>query len=126
LPGATLFVKQSSKTFAASADGSFSISVPTGKISLTISSVGYSNKIMTIAENENSITIILDADDKQLNEVVVVGYSEKKRNELTSAVSVVSADKLKDVTANNIGSMLQGKVAGLQGYKQFRCSACNS
>lgn len=114
LPGATLFVKQSSKTFAASADGSFSISVPTGKISLTISSVGYSNKIMTIAENENNITITLDADDKQLNEVVVVGYSEKKRNELTSAVSVVSADKLKDVTANNIGSMLQGKVAGLQ------------
>jgi TonB-dependent SusC/RagA subfamily outer membrane receptor len=46
--------------------------------------------------------------------VVVVGYSEKKRSELTSAVSVVSSEKLKDVTSNNIGTMLQGKVAGLQ------------
>ena len=114
LPGATIYVKQNSKTFSASNDGSFSVTVPQGKILLTITSVGYSNKDIVVAENENNILIKMDVDDKQLNEVVVVGYSEKKRNELTSAVSVVSADKLKDVTSNNVGSMLQGKVAGLQ------------
>src|SRR5437868_2505303 len=75
LPGATVFIKQNSKTFAASNNGSFNITVPTGKISLTISSVGYNNKEITVGENENNITIILDPDDKQLNEVVVVGYS---------------------------------------------------
>ncbi len=47
-------------------------------------------------------------------EVIIVGYSNKKRGELTSAVTVVSSEKLKDVTTNNIGNMLQGKVAGLQ------------
>ena len=49
-----------------------------------------------------------------MNEVVVVGYSDKKRGELTSAVSVVGAKKLEDVTTNDIGTLLQGKVAGLQ------------
>ena len=51
---------------------------------------------------------------KQQREIVVVGYSEKSKNELTSAVGVVSGSKLRDVTSNNVGSMLQGKVAGLQ------------
>lgn len=114
LPGATIVIKQTSRTFSASNDGSFSINVPIGKFTLTITSVGYTNKEIIIGANDNNITISMDADDKQLNEVVVVGYSDKKRSELTSAVSVVSADKLKDVTSNNVGSMLQGKVAGLQ------------
>ncbi|HXL55192.1 MAG TPA: carboxypeptidase-like regulatory domain-containing protein, partial [Chitinophagaceae bacterium] len=114
IPNASVYIKQLSKTIAADAKGSFTIAVPAGKISVTVSSVGYLNKEITIDASETSITISLETDITQLNEVVVVGYSEKKRSELTSAVTVVPAEKLKDVTANNIGTMLQGKVAGLQ------------
>lgn len=102
------------KILAAGDDGSFSISVPTEKITITISAVGYLPKEVEIAVSENNLIIYLEEVDKFLNEVVVVGYSDKKRSELTSAVSVVNADKLKDVTTNNVGAMLQGKVAGLQ------------
>jgi TonB-linked SusC/RagA family outer membrane protein len=114
IPNASVYIKQLSKTIAAGADGSFILKVPAGKIFVTVSSIGYLNKEITIDANETSITITLETDITQLNEVVVVGYSEKKRSELTSAVTVVPAEKLKDVTANNIGTMLQGKVAGLQ------------
>jgi len=96
VPGATISIKQNSKSFSASNDGSFSISVPPGIITLTVSYVGYAIKEITVGANDNNISIQLDEDLKQLNEVVVVGYSEKKRSELTSAVSVVSSEKLKD------------------------------
>jgi len=58
--------------------------------------------------------LFLKEDSKGIDEVVVMGYSDKKKNEITSAVSTLTADKLKDVTSSNIGEMLQGKVAGLQ------------
>ncbi len=114
IPSATIFVKQLKKNFITAEDGTFSFSIPAGKISLSISSVGFTAKEFSVNNNDNNITIALAEDLKQLNEVVVVGYSDKKRSELTSSVTVVSADKLKDVTSNDVGSMLQGKVAGLQ------------
>ncbi len=102
------------KVFAAGDDGTFIISVPSEKIIITITAVGYTPKQQEIAALENNLIIYLEEADKLLNEVVVVGYSDKKRSELTSAVAVVNADKLKDVTTNSVGAMLQGKVAGLQ------------
>ncbi|MEP7319221.1 MAG: TonB-dependent receptor plug domain-containing protein, partial [Panacibacter sp.] len=110
---ATINIK-GNKTFAVLDDGSFSVQVPAGKIVLRVSAVGFAAKEVTLNSNDNNITISLEEENKSLNEVIVVGYSDKKRSELTSSVSVVKADKLKDVTSNDVGSMLQGKVAGLQ------------
>ena len=45
--------------------------------------------------------------------VVVVGYSTKKLKYLTSSVSTISNEKLRDVTANDLPSLLQGKAAGV-------------
>lgn len=102
------------RSFIADDSGSFKIEIPSGVQTLKISSIGYADKEVTVNENENDLTIPLTEVDKDLNEVVVVGYSNKKRGEITSSVTVVNADKLKDVTTNDVGSMLQGKVAGLQ------------
>lgn len=111
LPGATILVKGSHKGTQADPNGNFVLNdVPPGS-TLVISSIGYVAREMPAATH---INVSLEEDTRKVNEVVVVGYSDKKRNELTSAVSVVSADKLKDVTTNDVGSMLQGKVAGLQ------------
>ena len=97
------------------ADGTFDIAVPTGKVVLNISFVGYQSQSVTAAAGTANVLVTLNpSTTTQLSDIVVVGYSNKKREELTSAVDVVDAKKLKDVTANNIGSMLQGKVAGLQ------------
>lgn len=102
------------RSFIADDSGSFRIEIPPGVQTLKISSIGFADKEITVNENENDLTIPLTEVDKDLNEVVVVGYSNKKRGEITSSVTVVNADKLKDVTTNDVGSMLQGKVAGLQ------------
>jgi TonB-linked SusC/RagA family outer membrane protein len=114
LAGATIAVRGSSRSTSAAADGTFSLSLPSGIVTVIISSVGYPSQERRISAGEDNIVITLEESVKQLGDVIVVGYSDKKRSELTSAVSVVSEDKLKDVTTNDLGSMLQGKVAGLQ------------
>jgi TonB-linked SusC/RagA family outer membrane protein len=114
MPGVTVSVKGTTNGVMTNVKGDFSVNVPAGKATLVISFVGYLSKQVEVTAGQTNIEVSLTEDVQQLNDVVVVGYSSKKQSELTSAVTVVSANKLKDVTANNIGTMLQGKVAGLQ------------
>lgn len=110
---ATITIKNG-KSFIADDGGNFAIQVPAGKTSLNISSIGFITKEVGVNSGEDNLTITLTETDKNLSAVVVVGYNAKKKGELTSSVTVVDAGKLKDVTSNDVGSMLQGKVAGLQ------------
>ncbi len=113
LPGATVMVKGSGKGTQTNEQGQFRLSGVTPGSTLTISNIGYVSSETPVPAG-GALHISLQEDTRNFNEVVVVGYSDKKKSELTSAVSVVSSEKLKDVTTNDVGSMLQGKVAGLQ------------
>lgn len=66
------------------------------------------------AGEQLSLLVTLQPSLVNLKEVVVTGYSAARRGDLTSAITTVSSKELKDVTTNDIGSMLQGKVPGLQ------------
>ncbi|MGY4539165.1 TonB-linked SusC/RagA family outer membrane protein [Mucilaginibacter sp. UYNi724] len=114
MAGVTVSVKGTSTGAMTNVNGDFSVNVPAGKATLVVRFVGYLPKEVAVTGGQTNIQVQLTEDVQQLNDVVVVGYTSKKQNELTSAVTVVSAAKLKDVTANDIGTMLQGKVAGLQ------------
>ncbi|WP_454801209.1 SusC/RagA family TonB-linked outer membrane protein [Mucilaginibacter phyllosphaerae] len=114
MAGVTVSLKGTSTGVMTGTNGGFNLNVPAGKSTLTVSFIGYTPKDVVVTGGQTNVEIALTEDVQQLNDVVVVGYTSKKQNELTSAVTVVSANKLKDVTANNIGTMLQGKVAGLQ------------
>lgn len=114
LPGATVMVRGTRKGTQTTEQGMFRLTeVPPGAV-LVISSIGYTTQEAAIPAGGSAMNITLLEDTKSVSEVVVVGYSNKKKSELTSAVSTVSSEKLKDVTTNDVGSMLQGKVAGLQ------------
>ena len=113
LPEASVKVKGTDRGTTTDANGNFLLQVPDGSNVLIISYVGHQAVEVNIS-GRNTIKIALKQADASIDEVVIVGYSNKKRSELTSAVTVVSEEKLKDVTANNIGTMLQGKVPGLQ------------
>ena len=85
------------KSFIADDSGSFHIQAPAGEFSVSISSIGFAQKEITIEPGDDNIIITLTETNKNLDEVVVVGYSDKKKGELTSSVTVVDAKKLKDV-----------------------------
>ncbi|HEX6430825.1 MAG TPA: TonB-dependent receptor plug domain-containing protein, partial [Niastella sp.] len=114
LPNVTISFPSLSKGVTSNEEGVFIVSLPAKNIAISVSSAGFLSMNLVIGATQSTIFLQLQDDPKKLDEVVVVGYSDKKRSELTSAVQVIDAKKLKDVTAGNIGAMLQGKVAGLQ------------
>src|SRR5690606_7406449 len=81
--------------------------------SLTFSMLGFvKQKVDIQSKTEINITLLPLVSD--LDEVVVVGYGTVKKKDLTGSVSSVSTDDLKDIPANSIESLLQGRAAGLQ------------
>ena len=113
LANVSVIEKGTSNGTVTSSQGNFTLNVESENATLVFSYIGFTTQEAAV-QNNGALNIILKAEAGSLNEVVLVGYSNKKKGELTSAVTVVSSEKLKDVTTNDLGSMLQGKVAGLQ------------
>lgn len=113
IAGVSVLVKGTTLGGVTDANGNYSLKLPSGAKSLVLSFIGMQQQIVSIG-GQDKLDVVLHEASQGINEVVVTGYSNKKKSELTSAISVVSSDKLKDVATNDIGSMLQGKVAGLQ------------
>ena len=113
LPGVNVIIKGTTQGTVTDTEGEFTVSVGSPEVTLTFSFIGYTSQDILVG-NKRELKVVLQEELKDIGEVVVMGYSDKRKNEITSAVSTVSAEQLKDVTSNNIGTMLQGKVAGLQ------------
>lgn len=113
MPGVNVIIKGTTTGTTTDASGKYSIEVPSGDNVLVFSFVGYETQEVQ-AGTQSTINVGLTTSSQQLNEVIVVGYSEKKKQEITGAVVNVSADKLKGVTGSNLEYQLQGKVAGVQ------------
>jgi TonB-dependent starch-binding outer membrane protein SusC len=113
LPGASVFLKNSPTTGTTTdANGSYKLSVPKLEGILVISYIGYDTRSIEIS-GRKEINVSLSPDQKNLDEVVVIGYGTQKRSSLTGAVSGVKADDLKNLPAQNLGTLLQGRVPGL-------------
>ncbi|RNL51307.1 SusC/RagA family TonB-linked outer membrane protein [Pedobacter jejuensis] len=112
VPGASVSLK-SNPNIGTSTDGggNYVITAPADGI-LIIKSIGYKTKEVPVA-GKTILNITLDEEDNNLSDVVVVGYSSKKQGELSSSVSVISAEKLKGIASNDIISMIQGKAPGV-------------
>jgi TonB-linked SusC/RagA family outer membrane protein len=113
VPGVNILIKGTLNGTVTDADGNFKIVVPSSKDVLVFRFIGYKTKEVQVG-NKTRIDLAMSQEVVSLDEVVVMGYSTKKRSEITSAVTTLSSDKLMDITSNDIGTMLQGKVAGIQ------------
>jgi len=92
-------------------NGSFTLKVsPTAK--LKISYLGFQTAILEVGGKAN-LNVVLQDDNKVLNEVVVVGYGTQRKEAVTGSVASVSGSMLKEVPAGNITQALQGRVAGV-------------
>ncbi|MDR1676291.1 MAG: SusC/RagA family TonB-linked outer membrane protein, partial [Tannerella sp.] len=96
-------------------DGKFSLTVSDDAV-LRISYIGYITQEISVLSDGGggkSLTITLLEDTKALEEVVVIGYGTVRKSDLTGAVSSVSAKDLGDRVTTDIGTLLSGKVTGV-------------
>jgi TonB-linked SusC/RagA family outer membrane protein len=113
LPGVNVMIKGTSSGTITGMNGEFRINVTGSRDVLVFSFMGYLTEEVPVGE-QTSLAVMLTPDVKSLEEIVVMGYSEKKRTEISSAVTVLDNEKIMDVVSSNLGTMLQGKVAGVQ------------
>lgn len=100
LPGATIVVKGTAIGAVADADGRFIIDIPEDPSTLVISFIGYMTKEIEVRPGSD-ISVVMEPDVQQLQEVMVVGYGEMKRESLTASVMIRGV------------ASLSGRVAGV-------------
>lgn len=110
LIGVTVMEVGTSNGTVTDLDGNFSLNLkdPNGKI--TISYIGFNPQTLTAASN---MQITMKSEDKELNEVVVVGYGTQKKVNLTGSVSSVDSKALENRPIQNLQSGLQGMMPGV-------------
>jgi TonB-linked SusC/RagA family outer membrane protein len=114
LPGVSIKVKGTTFGTVTDAQGKFTISTPEAGSILQISFVGYVSQEIQIGNNNKGLQITLKADNKSLNEVIVVGYGSQRKTTLTGSVSTIKGDDLVETKNENVVNMLTGKVPGLR------------
>ena len=110
--GASVLEKGTTNGTITDIDGKFSISV-SKESTLVVSFVGYSTQEIPV-QGKTFFDIVLKEDSEVLDEVVVVGYGTMKKNDLTGAISSVSAKDLGKQPSSSLGAALQGRATGLQ------------
>src|SRR4051794_31174868 len=110
--GATIMVKGTTVGTTTDGNGAFSLNVPSGGKTLVISSIGYNEVKIDIA-NQTSISVTMKEKTSALDEIVVTGYSSQRKKDITGAVAVVNTKELVSQPGSNVESLLQGRAAGV-------------
>ena len=112
LPGVNVVVKGTTQGTASGADGSFQLTVPSLQDTLVTSFVGYQTKEIPI-NGRSEIRIQLVPSTIRAEELVVVGYGQQERRQVTGSVSTVEEADFITGNVNDPLELIQGKVAGL-------------
>ena len=92
--------------------GNYTIQV-SSQSKLSVSFIGFWPQTIDVA-GRNRINVVLEEDNKMLEEVVVVGYGTQRREAVTGSVASMRGDVLREVQTGNVTSALAGRVAGVQ------------
>ena len=112
IPDASVFVRNSKIGTITNAEGAFFLAVNTKVNTLTISSIGLVTQDVSI-KNLSNIMVVLIAEKKDLQEVVVVGYGTQTQRTRIQAASVIKADEFANTPILSPTQALQGRAAGV-------------
>ncbi|NRS89479.1 TonB-linked SusC/RagA family outer membrane protein [Flavobacterium sp. 7E] len=112
IPGVNVLVKGTKKSAQTDFDGGYVIKAKPGDV-IVFSFVGMQDFTATVGTS-STINVKMKEEGKVLEEVVILGYVSRGKNEVTGSVKQLSGESLKGVPVVSVDQALQGKVAGLQ------------
>jgi len=115
LPGVNVSLKGTTVGAITDLSGAYTIQVSGENAELIFSYVGYATQNILV-NGQTTINASLAVEDNTLNEIVVIGYGTAKKGDITSSVSSVKQSDFTKGSVQDVGQLIQGKVAGLTIY----------
>jgi len=112
LPGTAVVVKGTTNGAVTDIDGNYKLSVGENAI-LVFSFVGYKTQEIVVG-NQSTINISMEEDVSQLSEVVVVGYGQIEKKDVTGSIANIDTKEFNRGVITSPERLLAGKVAGVQ------------
>ncbi len=117
LPGATILLKGTSNGVTTDLDGVFSMAVEGREPELVVSYIGMKTLTVKLTSRQDKpLYLRLENDAKLLDEILVTGYQNIKRENATGSYQLISSKDLEQRYTGDVVSNLEGKVPGLVGY----------
>ena len=113
LPGVNVLVKGTTTGTVTDLEGNYRLNVPEGSETLVFSSIGYASQEVAIG-SQSEINVTLAPDVKSLSEVVVVGYGQQEKKDVTGALSTIKSEDFNPGVINSPEQLFQGKLSGVQ------------
>jgi TonB-linked SusC/RagA family outer membrane protein len=118
LPGVNVTIVGTTQGSSTDVEGNYQITgLAPDTYTLRASFVGYTTRereVTVTAGETTTVDFTLEPDVAALDEVVVVGYGQQERRDLTGAISSVDGSDINRVATSSVEQALQGQVAGLQ------------
>lgn len=111
LAGVSISEKGTSNGTSTDGDGNYSLTVANNAV-LQVTFIGYITQEIPV-NNQSVVNIQLQPSVVKMDEVVVVGYGQQRRTQVTQAISSVKAEELATVSSSRIEQALQGRTAGV-------------
>lgn len=112
LPGVSILLKGSTTGTVTDADGKFRISVSSDQSVLVFSFIGFVSQEVSVGA-QSVLDVRLAPDTKALEEVIVVGYGEQKKETITGAVASVKGGELAKSPSVNLSNSIAGRMPGV-------------
>lgn len=112
LPGVTIVIKGTTQGTSTNIDGQFSLANVPADATLVISFVGMKAQEIAVG-NQTTFNIVLEEEAIGLEEVVAIGYTTRKKGEITGSVATVNSETIARTANKDVAKSLAGKVPGL-------------
>ena len=112
LVGVNVSVENSNNGAVTDFDGNFSLSNVSSDSNLVFSYLGYQTTSVGVGTQTN-ISVVLQDDLSELDEVVVIGYGSQKLSDISGAVSTVNSSAIEAIKPVRVEDALQGQASGI-------------
>ena len=111
LPSASVVIEGTQKGTVTDSNGDFTVQGVSPTARLVVSFVGFDSQIIDV--NKRTTINVLLVEGKAFEEVVVIGYGEAKKSDLTGSVGQIKTKTVEESGYSNFQQAIAGKVAGV-------------
>jgi iron complex outermembrane receptor protein len=111
LPGVNIQIAETATGTTTDAEGEYTVTVSGPDAVLVFTFVGYQERRVTVGE-QTTINVVMQTDVAAMDEVVVVGYGEQQRQQISGSVASVDVAEASVGNVESPQDLIQGRIAG--------------